>query len=207
LTPASCCTTADRLLAAPCALPAPPVVQIAASLRAEKLILMTDVPGVMRDKDDHSTKFTSLSIRECKELVDEGVIAGGMIPKVWVVCPKQRVCPHLDLQVQAVWNRWRMRGHQDAFACANAHIACCGSYVGTCSRPQLLSCPWWLMRMHAAKLQLTARLALPNGAQVECCIRSLSQGVNATHIIDGRQPHSLLMELLTTEGVGSMITG
>lgn len=60
--------------------------QIAASLKAEKLILMTDVPGVMRDKDDVSTKFASLSIRNCKELVDEGVIAGGMIPKVghWV---------------------------------------------------------------------------------------------------------------------------
>ena len=43
--------------------------------------------------------------------------------------------------------------------------------------------------------------------QVECCIRSLSQGVRATHIIDGRQPHSLLMELLTDEGVGTMITG
>lgn len=43
---------------------------------------MTDVPGVMRDKDDVSTKFASLSIRECKELEDEGIIAGGMIPKV-----------------------------------------------------------------------------------------------------------------------------
>ena len=97
--------------------------QIAAALRAEKLILMTDVPGVMRDKDDVSTKFNALSIRECKELVGEGIIAGGMIPKV------------------------------------------------------------------------------------ECCIRCLSQGVTATHIIDGRQKHSLLMELLTDEGVGTMITG
>jgi len=41
--------------------------------------------------------------------------------------------------------------------------------------------------------------------QVDCCIRSLSQGVSATHIIDGRQPHSLLMELLTDEGVGTMV--
>lgn len=97
--------------------------EIAASLRAEKLILMTDVPGVLRDKDDPATKFASLSIRRCKELVDEGIIAGGMIPKI------------------------------------------------------------------------------------DCCVRSLSQGVNATHIIDGRQPHSLLMELLTDEGVGTMITG
>jgi acetylglutamate kinase len=97
--------------------------EIAASLRAEKLILMTDVPGVLRNKDDPSTKYTALTIRNCKELVDEGIIAGGMIPKV------------------------------------------------------------------------------------DCCIRSLSQGVSATHIIDGRQPHSLLMELLTDEGVGTMITG
>ncbi|KAL4856571.1 Acetylglutamate kinase [Chlorella vulgaris] len=87
--------------------------EIAASLRAEKLILMTDVPGVMRDKDDVSTKFASLSIRECKELEDEGIIAGGMIPK----------------------------------------------------------------------------------------------GVGATHIIDGRAPHSLLLELTTTDGVGTMING
>lgn len=97
--------------------------EIAASLRAEKLILMTDVPGVLRDKDDPATKLTHLDIRECKELIDEGIIAGGMIPKI------------------------------------------------------------------------------------DCCVRSLSQGVNATHIIDGRQPHSLLLELLTDEGVGTMITG
>lgn len=43
--------------------------------------------------------------------------------------------------------------------------------------------------------------------RVECCTRCLAQGVGATHIIDGRQPHSLLMELLTDEGVGTMITG
>ena len=41
--------------------------------------------------------------------------------------------------------------------------------------------------------------------QVDCCIRALSQGVSATHILDGRQSHSLLMELLTDEGVGTMI--
>jgi acetylglutamate kinase len=43
--------------------------------------------------------------------------------------------------------------------------------------------------------------------QVECCIRCLSQGVTAAHIIDGRSRHSILMELLTDEGVGTMITG
>eukprot|EP00193_Tetraselmis_chui_P005358 CAMPEP_0177766310 /NCGR_PEP_ID=MMETSP0491_2-20121128/8459_1 /TAXON_ID=63592 /ORGANISM="Tetraselmis chuii, Strain PLY429" /LENGTH=348 /DNA_ID=CAMNT_0019282721 /DNA_START=48 /DNA_END=1094 /DNA_ORIENTATION=+ len=97
--------------------------EIAAALQAEKLILMTDVPGVMRDKDVPSSLFRSLDIRSCKELVGEGVIYGGMTPKV------------------------------------------------------------------------------------DCCIRSLAQGVSAAHIIDGRQSHSLLQELLTDEGVGTMITG
>lgn len=55
--------------------------QIAASLKAEKLILMTDVPGVLRDKDDITTKFTALDIRQVRELVADGIIAGGMIPK------------------------------------------------------------------------------------------------------------------------------
>lgn len=97
--------------------------EVAAALKAEKLILMTDVPGVMRDFHDIDTKFVELDIKDTRALVEEGVIAGGMIPKV------------------------------------------------------------------------------------ECCIRCLAQGVHATHIIDGRQPHSLLMELLTDEGVGTMIVG
>jgi len=97
--------------------------EIAAAVGAEKLILMTDVPGVMRNKDDISTLFRSLTIREARELIKDGVIAGGMIPKV------------------------------------------------------------------------------------QCCVRSLSQGIGAAHIIDGRQPHSLLQELLTDSGVGTMITG
>jgi len=97
--------------------------EIAAALSAEKLILMTDVPGVLRDKDDVSTKFAELSIADTRSLVGDGVIAGGMIPKV------------------------------------------------------------------------------------ECCVRCLAQGVRAAHIIDGRAKHSLLMELLTDEGVGTMITG
>jgi hypothetical protein len=49
--------------------------------------------------------------------------------------------------------------------------------------------------------------APPPPLQVECCIRCLSQGVTAAHIIDGRSRHSVLMELLTDEGVGTMITG
>ena len=43
--------------------------------------------------------------------------------------------------------------------------------------------------------------------KVGCCVRSLAQGVTATHIIDGRAPHSLLLEILTGEGGGTMITG
>ncbi|KAK9833141.1 hypothetical protein WJX74_008399 [Apatococcus lobatus] len=97
--------------------------EIAAALKAEKLILMTDVPGVLRDKDDISTKFHEMDIRQTRELVADGIIAGGMIPKV------------------------------------------------------------------------------------ECCVRCLAQGVSAAHIIDGRQQHSVLMELLTNEGVGTMIVG
>lgn len=58
--------------------------EIAAALQAEKLILMTDVPGVLRDKDDVTTKFPELNIKQCRELTQEGIIAGGMIPKVGV---------------------------------------------------------------------------------------------------------------------------
>ena len=57
------------------------MLQIAAALKAEKLILMTDVPGVLQDKDDVGTKYAELDIRRVKELVSEGIIAGGMIPK------------------------------------------------------------------------------------------------------------------------------
>lgn len=97
--------------------------EIAAALKAEKLVLMTDVPGVLRDKNDIGTKIHELNIRQCRTLIQEGIIAGGMIPKI------------------------------------------------------------------------------------DCCIRCLAQGVGAAHIIDGRARHSILMELLTDEGVGTMITG
>jgi len=96
--------------------------ELAASLKAEKLILMTDVPGVMVDPKDMSTLVREMTIGETRSLIDDGVISGGMIPKV------------------------------------------------------------------------------------ECCIRSLAQGVAATHIVDGRLQHSLLLELLTDEGTGTMIT-
>jgi acetylglutamate kinase len=43
--------------------------------------------------------------------------------------------------------------------------------------------------------------------KVSCCVRSLAQGVRAAHIIDGRVPHALLLEIFTNSGVGSMIVG
>jgi acetylglutamate kinase len=55
---------------------------IANSMKAEKLVLLTDVPGVMRDIKDMSTLFSTLTLAEVDELIKSGVIAGGMIPKV-----------------------------------------------------------------------------------------------------------------------------
>ncbi|GBG63652.1 hypothetical protein CBR_g38963 [Chara braunii] len=95
---------------------------LAASLKAEKLILMTDVPGVMRDGKDIASLITEVDVEGARNLMAEGVVSGGMIPKV------------------------------------------------------------------------------------ECCIRALSNGVKKAHIIDGRAPHSLLMELLTDQGAGTMIS-
>ena len=60
---------------------------IAAALQAEKLILMTDVPGVMKDKDDIDSLYRALDIRGCKDLMKEGIIYGGMTPKVWIPSP------------------------------------------------------------------------------------------------------------------------
>ncbi|MGF1538996.1 MAG: acetylglutamate kinase [Pleurocapsa sp.] len=95
--------------------------EIAASLQAEKLILLTDTPGILEDYQDPSTLLTKLDIQKARELIDRGIVSGGMIPKV------------------------------------------------------------------------------------NCCVRSLAQGVRAAHILDGRLSHSLLLEILTDEGIGSMI--
>ena len=95
--------------------------EIAAALQAEKLILLTDTPGILYDYHDHSTLIKKLDIQKARDLIDRGVVSGGMIPKV------------------------------------------------------------------------------------SCCVRSLAQGVKAAHILDGRLPHSLLLEVLTNEGIGSMI--
>ncbi|MGV2828283.1 acetylglutamate kinase [Myxosarcina sp. GI1(2024)] len=95
--------------------------EIAAALQAEKLILLTDTPGILEDYHDPSTLLTKLDIQKARNLIDRGIVSGGMIPKV------------------------------------------------------------------------------------NCCVRSLAQGVRAAHILDGRLPHSLLLEILTDEGIGSMI--
>ena len=95
--------------------------EIAAALDAEKLILLTDTPGILYDFHDSSTLIKKLDIQKARELIDQEVVSGGMIPKV------------------------------------------------------------------------------------TCCVRSLAQGVRAAHILDGRLPHSLLLEILTDEGTGSMI--
>ncbi|MBW4647177.1 MAG: acetylglutamate kinase [Kastovskya adunca ATA6-11-RM4] len=97
--------------------------EIAAALGAEKLILLTDTAGILKDYHDPSTLIAKLSIQEARELINAGIVGGGMIPKV------------------------------------------------------------------------------------NCCVRSLAQGVHAAHIIDGRLPHALLLEIFTDEGIGSMIVG
>ncbi len=96
---------------------------IAGALGAERLIMMTDIAGILRDKDDPSTLIPELTISQAKALYDEGVISGGMIPKV------------------------------------------------------------------------------------DCCIEAIHKGVQNVIIMDGRVPHSILMEILTDEGAGTMVTG
>lgn len=95
--------------------------ELAAALGAEKLILLTDTAGILKDYKDPSTLFPRLDIQEARELIESGIVGGGMIPKV------------------------------------------------------------------------------------KCCVRSLAQGVRAAHIIDGRIPHALLLEIFTNGGIGSMI--
>ncbi len=95
--------------------------EIAAALQAEKLILLTDTPGILEDYQNPSTLLTQLDIQKARELIKQGIVSGGMIPKV------------------------------------------------------------------------------------NCCVRSLAQGVKAAHILDGRIPHALLLEILSDEGIGSMI--
>ena len=94
--------------------------RIAAALCAEKLVLMTDVRGLLRDKDDEDTLISVVQVSEVQSLKKQGIISGGMIPKI------------------------------------------------------------------------------------DCCVEAVRRGVRRTHIIDGRIPHSILIEMLTDEGIGTM---
>ena len=96
---------------------------IAGALNAERLILMTDIAGILRDKNDPATLIPELTLPQADELRREGVISGGMIPKV------------------------------------------------------------------------------------DCCVTAIHAGVKNAVIMDGRVPHSILMELLTNEGAGTWIRG
>ena len=96
---------------------------IAGALGAERLIMMTDIAGILLDKDDPSTLISELSIPEAIDLFEQNIISGGMIPKV------------------------------------------------------------------------------------ECCIDAIHRGVERVIIMDGRVPHSILMEILTDEGAGTMVYG
>ena len=95
---------------------------IAGALHAERLIMMTDIAGVLKDRNDPTTLIREMTISEAVKLFEENVIAGGMIPKV------------------------------------------------------------------------------------ECCIDAIHRGVERVIIMDGRVPHSILMEILTDEGAGTMGT-
>lgn len=94
---------------------------IAAKLNAKKLILMTDVRGLLRDRDDESTLIPVVNVSSVPKLQHDGIISGGMIPKI------------------------------------------------------------------------------------QCCVEAVRSGVKRAHIIDGRIAHSILIELLTDEGIGTML--
>lgn len=94
---------------------------IASDIKAEKLIVLTDVPGILTDPDDPESIIRRIHVDELKELVKEGVITGGMIPKV------------------------------------------------------------------------------------ETCINAVENGVKTAHILDGRVEHSILLEIFTKDGIGTMV--
>ncbi len=94
---------------------------IAGALEAEKLVFLTDISGVMKDINDKESIISSLTVSEAKQLIENGIISGGMIPKV------------------------------------------------------------------------------------DCCIEGVEKGVKTVHILDGRLEHSLLLEIFTDTGIGTMI--
>jgi len=95
--------------------------EVAGALGAEKLLMLTDVEGIYRDYQDKSSFISSLSLEEAQQMIADGCIGGGMIPKV------------------------------------------------------------------------------------ETCIKALQGGTAKTHIIDGRQPHSILLEIFTSQGIGTQV--
>ena len=95
--------------------------EIAASINAEKLILLTDTPGILKKRDNKNTLVKQINLKEARAFIKKEIVTEGMLPKT------------------------------------------------------------------------------------ECCIRALAQGVKAAHIIDGRIEHSLLLEVFTNSGIGTMI--
>lgn len=95
--------------------------EIASAVDAEKLIILTDVPGVLRDPKDPNSLIQKIRIDEVPQLIEDGIITGGMIPKI------------------------------------------------------------------------------------ETCVKAIENGVESCHIIDGRKKHSLLLEIFTKNGIGTMI--
>ncbi len=96
--------------------------EIASAVGAENMILVSDIPGLLRDREDEDSLIPLVHVYEVKGLVDKGIISGGMIPKV------------------------------------------------------------------------------------DCCVRALRQHVDKAVIIDGRIPHSILIEMLSRDGIGTMFT-
>ena len=94
--------------------------EIAGALGAENMILVSDIPGLLADKDEEGTLIPLVHVYEVNSLIEKGIIGGGMIPKV------------------------------------------------------------------------------------DCCVRAIRQDVKKAVIIDGRIPHSILIEMLSKEGIGTM---
>ena len=95
---------------------------IAGALQAQKLVFLTDVEGIMKDKDDPSSIMRQLTLAQAQSYINDGTISGGMIPKA------------------------------------------------------------------------------------TCCMDGIKKGVESVHILDGRMPHSLLLEIFTNDGIGTMMT-
>ena len=95
--------------------------EVASAVGTEKLIILTDVPGVLRDPNDPDSLIQKIRVDEVPDLIEEGIISGGMIPKI------------------------------------------------------------------------------------ETCVNAIENGVKSCHIIDGRKKHALLLEVFTTNGIGTMI--